>query len=584
MEHEKCKEVKQTSHQFRCEKITQAGKSGGGPVADVQSMKVDERQDCVFSLASPTPEKMIQPPRSRKSKEHNHHFRREAENSLMLLPETCDNNELTIETDENSECTGVSDATNFQQSPHFSIQASKEKMSQLSEKHKIIAELFDKMVVSVRLLGLRKRLACFQNVSTQVEILAKRKFTLNHLAQMKYLFPEVVHIDKILIHDQISLCMKPDIRISLMFDAAKNLHDSRQISYVDLCRAFHARLLNFVDMHPEGTEIPEAPLPDSFRLGNLATSSDQLPVGLSMEQLQLVSINDNPSLGASHLSPFFSGHLSRKFLNPEKQMTDSCDSSMYTISMDAIGESNGVIKIASKNDCSHSLSDDKSPTDVIFSPNRDAYSHLHQTPLKIMSTPIKSMTETPVLMTPKRPTVSPDVKLVSQTVMLNHSARRSLIYSPSKSYRNDSDSVADITDSQDGDTKSSLSDNEPSGYHATDLQMVPENATDNHDLNQRGFSKRQQILASLPDLCNTISFIFGSINCTSITKQELVHKIISYNCDIEDTGEVDEQLHLLEELVPDWICGRTMSSGDFLYSISGASDLKAVRARLIETV
>lgn len=33
----------------------------------------------------------------------------------------------------------------------------------------------------------------------------------------------------------------------------------------------------------------------------------------------------------------------------------------------------------------------------------------------------------------------------------------------------------------------------------------------------------------------------------------------------EFAGEVEEQLGLLQELVPDWISGKTASSGDFLF-------------------
>lgn len=72
-----------------------------------------------------------------------------------------------------------------------------------------------------------------------------------HLAQMKYLFPEALHIEKILTHDQASICMKPDIKVSLILDAAKDIDDSLQASYVDLCKAFHARILDFLNTHPE---------------------------------------------------------------------------------------------------------------------------------------------------------------------------------------------------------------------------------------------------------------------------------------------------------------------------------------------
>ncbi|KAH9292498.1 hypothetical protein KI387_042315, partial [Taxus chinensis] len=77
--------------------------------------------------------------------------------------------------------------------------------------------------------------------------------------------------------------------------------------------------------------------------------------------------------------------------------------------------------------------------------------------------------------------------------------------------------------------------------------------------------RRQQMLACLPKLFNMIRDIFRSIKRSVITRQELIHKIISNHCDVTDRSEVEEQLQLLQELVPDWISGRTSTSGDFLY-------------------
>ena len=93
------------------------------------------------------------------------------------------------------------------------------------------------------------------------------------------------------------------------------------------------------------------------------------------------------------------------------------------------------------------------------------------------------------------------------------------------------------------------------------------------------------MLSCLPKVFNTVLLLFQSAKCSVITKQELLHKIVSSQCDIVDQsksssiererdqlshfinvpGEVEEQLGLLLELVPDWISGKTASTGDFLF-------------------
>ncbi|MQL74859.1 hypothetical protein Taro_007239 [Colocasia esculenta] len=553
MEPEKHKEVRQSTLQFRCVKISHSEKSGDHPVANVQ-IKSDENQGFGFSFASPTPEKIIQPPRTRKSKEHSYHLRMEAENSKML-PDKGGNNELAAEAHDKMECTDVSFPKSFEQSPCLSIQSLEEKC-QLSEK----------------------------------------KFMLSHLAQMKFLFPEALHIEKTLVHDETSLCMKPDINVSVIVDAAKDIDDSHQASYADLCKVFHARLLNFLNTHPEESEIPEVPLPGTFMQGNPMISSNQLSERPSTEQLWPPSGGDDTLLAPSHLCPSFSQHFSGRMLDPENQMTEPFDSSISMISIDPINGHNEEIKIHQENDHPHPLPNNKLPTEIISNPEDYTCSQLYQrTPAKHTTMPIILMTETPSMSTPKRPVASPDLKLPSQTVMSNHSARRSLFYSPSKADKSALHSVADVTDSlcykipcsEERDMETSFNEDETNGYSAGDLQMAQENTAGHvtcHDVGQAGNNRRRQMLASLPDLFYTISTIFGSKNCTSVTKQELVHKILSYNSDIEDTGDIEELLHLLEELVPDWICRKTMSSGDIMYSISRTSDPKSVRSRLVEAV
>ncbi|KAL2555288.1 CDT1-like protein a [Forsythia ovata] len=89
----------------------------------------------------------------------------------------------------------------------------KEEAFELPEKYTALSEFFDRLICSLRLLSLRKKSPTFQNISTQVEILAGRKFLLGHLAKIKYVLPEAVQIDKILVHDEETKCMKPMLKL-----------------------------------------------------------------------------------------------------------------------------------------------------------------------------------------------------------------------------------------------------------------------------------------------------------------------------------------------------------------------------------
>lgn len=102
----------------------------------------------------------------------------------------------------------------------------------------------------------------------------------------------------------------------------------------------------------------------------------------------------------------------------------------------------------------------------------------------------------------------------------------------------------------------------------------------------------QQMSIQLPDLVSLVHHIFQSVNFSPITKEELVHKIILNSLDVSKwlclystldiflfeslvseltqssltaTGEIEENIGVLEKQVPDWICRIPAPSGDVLY-------------------
>lgn len=76
-----------------------------------------------------------------------------------------------------------------------------------------------------------------------------RKFLSRHLAQIKYVLPEAVQIDKILVHDEKTKCMKPELKIALLFDVIEGLHG--ESVFMDLSNLFSSRLKRFYITHPE---------------------------------------------------------------------------------------------------------------------------------------------------------------------------------------------------------------------------------------------------------------------------------------------------------------------------------------------
>lgn len=79
--------------------------------------------------------------------------------------------------------------------------------------------------------------------------LVARKFSYKHLAQIKFILPEAVETERILIHDEKTMCMEPEMIITLLFDIVKG-HDE-QSDYLALRVVFASRLFNFYSTHTE---------------------------------------------------------------------------------------------------------------------------------------------------------------------------------------------------------------------------------------------------------------------------------------------------------------------------------------------
>lgn len=139
---------------------------------------------------------------------------------------------------------------------------------ELPDKYKTLNNLFAGMECSIRWLALQNQLPTFQNICTQMERQTKKKFLISHLAQMKHVFPEAIDLDTVLVHDKRTLCMKPEMKVTLLMNAETCSMFPAHSPSQSLWKAFYAKLLKLSLISPEGGEIPEALLPDPFNRGS----------------------------------------------------------------------------------------------------------------------------------------------------------------------------------------------------------------------------------------------------------------------------------------------------------------------------
>ncbi|KAH7838506.1 hypothetical protein Vadar_027434 [Vaccinium darrowii] len=122
----------------------------------------------------------------------------------------------------------------------------------LPEKYEILGKFLDSLASSIRLLQLKGSKSTFTNISPKVEYFTDRRFSHAHLAQLKFILPEVIEMKKVLVYDERTCCMKPDLHVTMNVDAVKNegkLKSANGNSHMR--KVFHSRLLDFFKAHPE---------------------------------------------------------------------------------------------------------------------------------------------------------------------------------------------------------------------------------------------------------------------------------------------------------------------------------------------
>uniref|UniRef100_A0A7N1A1E2 CDT1 Geminin-binding domain-containing protein n=2 Tax=Kalanchoe fedtschenkoi TaxID=63787 RepID=A0A7N1A1E2_KALFE len=469
----------------------------------------------------------------------------------------------------------------------------------LPEKYEMLWKTFHSLDCVVRLMRMKGVSPSFSNVCPRVADLTDRRFTYEQLAQLKYILPEAIVLKKVSILDETTSCMKFDIHISLESDV---MGKGRSGKTQQLCKVFRLRLLDFLKSHPEGTEIPQGPLPEPFGRRGEGSSLHTYDPTIS---LVIAGTSSDHVLeekkAASHLSHSFRKSFSKKVGSQEEARTnlpDYLQSSEIAfkksrLSSCSFKEELDVLVAPSMMESSMQVPNgdsDAAPcllsSSLLSTPCKHTSSledrQSEKTPSKLDSIPVTPMTSTPASLTPKRSLMSPDDDHSNKTS--NKLVRRALrtrslkFDAPVKDVDAEEDRVKEVSCSS---IESELVDILDEGL----LQSIMEKERKTREENDPAISqakRRRDMISALPKLFNMVHFYIRSINRSVVTKEELLHGIISSHSDFLDRREVEAQLKLLQELAPDYISERIALSGDCLLRVNKASNVESIRARFAE--
>ncbi|CAL9198077.1 CDT1-like protein a, chloroplastic [Musa acuminata AAA Group] len=468
----------------------------------------------------------------------------------------------------------------------------------LPEKYEILCEFFNCMESSIRLLRLKGSMCTFANILSSIQHLTERRFTYAHLAQLKYIMPEAIIIKKVILHDEATCCMKPELQVTLQVDAiAKNINGKTESGYSILRKVFRERIVGFNKEHPEGDDVPEEQLPHPFN----QTKPSVLPI-VSNANAKLTCTKPSSSATShqqfsvpSHLSQSFQRRFSRKFPTHGSEQTPlmsfgkACPKDDLSVPLASSPSKcnlkppifrNSMLGSPISSTISSKCGTSEEETQKFI--RTDNFPHNEQnvkegTPAKLVSTPLRLMSNTPDMPTPKRCRTTPSCDSPLSNKSVKRSTRTKLFMTPTKSAKAGDEEYEDRSLSADDDVLNII----PESL----LQSIKEKERKTAQEEEAGVSnaiRRQKLIASLPCIFDMILLIFQSWKRSVMTKNELIYKLLSSNCKIVDRGEVEEQLKLLLELVPDWISEKIAYSGDILCCVTGSSNPEEIRRRLAE--
>ncbi|KAI3918322.1 hypothetical protein MKX01_041642 [Papaver californicum] len=456
----------------------------------------------------------------------------------------------------------------------------------LPEKYELLIDFFKSMEKSIRLLRMRRTVTTFTNVSRSVESLTKRRFTTANLAQLKYLLPEEIVLEKVKIQqDELTQFKKSDLLISL----PQNYEPGKGFSSLE--KLFRSRLKDFLKSHPQDDDVPEGILPQLFNptkqdnvneAGNLVSAS-VLPCSFKRRFSAKVSILDSEKTDL--LSP------------PLEPSTSKAPATLYEISESPCSAIPSPLKYSSKLPNSinsiNILNSVRTPppstlaasVDIKPEKNEDFYSKdvgvFEVTPAKVISTPARvMMTVTPDLPTPKRERLhQEDDSVESPSKLLRRPPRnRSLLFNTPVKKAIPMEKINE-------EASSSIGLDNLLGMEL--VQLIKENekrVMEEQDSDLSRAKLRKRMIACLPKMFDMVHLIFRSIKRSVATKEEVIQKITASHIDVIDRRETEEQLTLLKELLPEWISEVVASSGDTLLRINKLKSTDELRNTLAQAV
>ncbi|KAF8053606.1 hypothetical protein N665_1393s0004 [Sinapis alba] len=449
--------------------------------------------------------------------------------------------------------------------------AEKEK---LPEKYETLGKFFDALDSSIVLSKLRGSKPTFSNISGKIEHLTERRFCYSHLAQIKHILPEAIEIKRVLIQDETTCCMKPDLHVTLNADAVEDNGD--KIKKISLRKVFRTRLADFVKAHPHGDEVPEEPLPELFSRRKLTESSTDEVKSVSSVMEGMASIP------AAKLISLFMKVPSTPVKAASSSASIAPTASPARPSLSKINLASTLVKALS------------TPASVPSTPAKieSAPVIIASTPPEFASTPSRLFSTSLKARRQKRSSDDKNLDDVTTAQPVKFARRYSLSSSRSlnfDSYAEDEKAMA-VTDVDEDIDQVSVED-ESSDDEI--LSILPDKLREAIQEQERKAiedsnpaiseaKRRRKMIACLPKLFNVIHYFIQSIRRWVITKEELVHKIIAGHSDINDRREVEEQLMLMQELVPDWISEKRSSCGDLLVCINKLASPETIRSSLEE--
>ncbi|KAG2327639.1 hypothetical protein Bca4012_036646 [Brassica carinata] len=463
----------------------------------------------------------------------------------------------------------------------------------LPEKYEILGKFFDALDSTIVLSRLRGSKPTFSNISAKIEHLTERRFCYSHLAQIKHILPEAVEIKRVLIHDEATSCMKPDLHVTLNAEAVEENANSKSESKkkISLRKVFRTRLADFVKSHPQGDEIPEEQLPELFnrkkpiedsKAEEVKSVSTLMGEMASIPAAKLISsFMKAPSTpvkaASSPAKPTAGPALSKIKLSPTPVKAVSTPASVPSTPakidstpVKAVSLPASVLSTPAKID--------PAPVIVASTPPEFASTppEFASTPARVYSTSLASRLQKRSSgdTSPDDVSTDPPAKLARRSSL---SSSRSLNFDSYAEDEKDADQVAEEDASSDDEILSILPDKLRQSIKEQERKAIEDS---NPAISEA--KRRRKMIACLPKLFNVIHYLIQSIRRWVITKEELVHKIIAGHSDITDRKEVEEQLILLQELVPEWISEKRSSSGDLLVCINKLASPQTIRSHLEE--